>query len=707
MKRVSLIVLLTVVAISCLNAQTNDPALLTVAGEKVSKTDFLNVYKKNNIKGEVMDRKSLEEYLDLFINFKLKVKEAEEQKLDTFTSFKTELAGYRKQLAQPYMTDKVVDEDLIKEAFDRAQWDIRASHILIMVDKNAAPEDTLKAYNKVMDIRKLITGAKDFVKMDTTHYNKKTGVTESGHAAFEKDKINDSLIIVKFQGNGGDFAKVAMAYSEDRSARDRIDPGSKANIKGNGGDLGYFSVLDMIYPFENAAYNTKVGSVSMPVRTDYGYHLIKVVNRQPAMGKVVVAHIYVSVPKDAKPEDLAGYKSKIDEAYSKLKAGAKYEDIVNEYSDDKGSAAKGGVLPGFGVNRMVPEFIDAISKLKNIGDYSDPVQTAYGWHIIKLIERKPIKSFEDEKAQLKARIIKDSRSDKSKESVIFRIKNENNFKEFPETLKDFYTVVDTTIFEAKWDVAAADKLNKTMFVLGDQNFTQKDFAQSLASKQSKRPKINIKNFLNEKFTQYIDDMCLNYEDSKLETKYPEFKSLMKEYRDGIMLFELTDKKVWSKAIQDTTGLKEFYEPNKTKYMWDQRLDASIYTCKDESVAKAARKLVKSVSKGSITEADLLKKINTDSIALLKIEHKKYIKGDNAIIDSVKWEKGVSPDMVKYNKIVFVVVHNLVAPEPKSIKEAKGLITADYQNYLEKEWIEQLRKKYPYEVNKDVFESLLK
>ncbi len=664
MKRVSLIVLLTVVAFSCLNAQTNDPTLLTVAGEKVSKTDFLNVYKKNNIKGEVMDRKSLEEYLDLFINFKLKVKEAEEQKLDTFTSFKTELAGYRKQLAQPYMTDKVVDEDLIKEAFDRAQWDIRASHILIKMDKDAPPEDTLATYKKIM-------------------------------------KIRDRIL------KGESFESLAKETSEDPSARDREDPNSKSVIKGNGGDLGYFSVLDMIYPFENAAYNTKVGSVSMPVRTDYGYHLIKVVNRQPAMGKVMVAHIYVSVPKDAKPEDLAGYKTKIDEAYAKLKAGAKYEDIVNEYSDDKGSAAKGGVLPGFGVNRMVPEFIDAISKLKNIGDYSEPVQTAYGWHIIKLIERKPIKSFEDEKAQLKARIIKDSRSDKSKESVIFRIKNENNFKEFPETLKDFYTVVDSSIFEAKWDVAAADKLNKTMFVLGDQSFTQKDFAQNLASKQSKRPKINIKSFLNEKFNQYIDDMCLNYEDNKLETKYPEFKALMKEYRDGIMLFELTDKKVWSKAIQDTTGLKEFYEPNKTKYMWDQRLDASIYTCKDESVAKAARKLVKSFVKGSITEADLLKKINTDSIPVLKIEHKKFVKGDNAIIDSVKWEKGVSPNMQKYGKIVFVVVHNLLAPEPKSIKEAKGLITADYQNYLEKEWIEQLRKKYPYQVNKDVFESILK
>ena len=345
-------------------------------------------------------------------------------------------------------------------------------------------------------------------------------------------------------------------------------PNSKSVIKGNGGDLGYFSVLDMIYPFENAVYNTKVGGVSMPVRTDYGYHLIKVVNKKPAMGKAVVAHIFVSVPKDAKPEDLPGYKTKIDEAYAKLKSGAKYEDIVTEYSDDKGSAAKGGVLPAFGVNRMVPEFIEEITKLNNIGDYSGPVQTAYGWHIIKLIERKPIKSFEDEKAQLKTRIIKDARSEKSKESVIIRIKNENNFKEFPLTLKDFYSVVDSTLLEGKWEASKAQHLTKTMFVLGNQNFTQTDFAQHLA-KQSKSPKIALNVLVNEKYDKYVEDMVLNYEDSKLESKYPEFKSLMKEYRDGIMLFELTDKKVWSKAIQDTTGLKEFYEPNKTKYMWDQ------------------------------------------------------------------------------------------------------------------------------------------
>ncbi|HNZ43448.1 MAG TPA: peptidylprolyl isomerase [Bacteroidales bacterium] len=658
-----IILVLSVFFCGMVNAQVNDEVLLTVAGEKITKTEFLNVYKKNNIKGDLMDKKSLDEYLNLYINFKLKVKESEELKLDTFTSFKNELAGYRKQLAQPYLTDKQVDDDLLKEAYDRLQWDIRASHILIKVNKDATPEDTLAAYKKVL-------------------------------------KIRERLL------KGEDFATVAKETSDDPSARDREEPDSKSIFKGNGGDLGYFSVLDMIYPFENGAYNTKVGQVSLPVRTDYGYHLIKVVNRKPAMGRAVVAHIFIEVPKDAKPENLATYKSKIDEAYAKLKGGETFENVVKEYSDDKGSAAKGGVLQGFGVNRMVPEFIEAVAKL-NLNEYSEPVQTVYGWHIIKLIERTPVKSFDEEKTQLKARIIKDSRANKSKESVINRIMGEYGFKELPGVVNDFYAVVDSTIYEGKWEPAKAASLTKPMFTIGEKTITQQDFAKFLGTKQGRRIKMKITDFVNSRYDDFIDESCLQYEDSKLEQKYPEFKALMKEYRDGIMLFELTDKKVWSKAIQDTTGLTAFHENNKSKYMWDERLDASIFTCNNQATAKSARKLVKNYINGKMTEMDIYKKINIDTVPTLKIEHKKYSRKDNPVIDQIKWEKGVTEDISKDDKVIFVVVHNLVAPEPKLLKEAKGLITADYQNYLEEEWIKQLRSKYPYVVNQGVFDSLLK
>lgn len=664
-------------------AQVKDSILMNVAGENVTRSEFINVYKKNNIKSsEKIDKKALEEYLDLYINFKLKVKEAEELGLDTASSFRNELSGYRKQLAQPYLTDRQVDDALLLEAYDRMKSDVRAEHILISkiikvkenkvtkkndttivkIDKNTAPEDTLEAYKKIMKIRERII-------------------------------------------KGESFEKLAMELSDDPSAKDRIDPSSKSKISGNGGDLGYFSVLDMVYPFETGAYTTLVGNVSMPVRTDFGYHLIKVIDKRPAMGKVQVAHIFVNVPKDAKPEDLAKYKGRIEEAYAKIKEGSKFEDVVNEYSDDKGSAAKGGALPAFGVSRMVPEFIVAISKLDNPGDISEPIQTAYGWHIIKLLEKKGIKSFEDEKAGLKTRIVRDGRATKSKESVLIRIKSDYAFKEIPDTKKEFYSVVDTSLLNGRWDIAKAEKLNKIMFTLAGKDYTQQDFAKYLVIHQGKKSKSTPSVLVNDVYKKFVEDMCINYEDSKLEQKYPEFRSLMKEYRDGILLFELTDKKVWSKAIKDTTGLQEFYAKNKQNYMWDVRADVSIYSCKDAKTAKEARKLAEKVIKGKMTEADVLKKINIDSIPALKIDRKLYLKKENAKIDSMLWVKSIGKDYVKGKTIDFVVINDIIQPVPKTIKEARGLITADYQNFLEKEWINDLRKKYTVKVNREVFDSI--
>jgi peptidyl-prolyl cis-trans isomerase SurA len=658
-------VILSFASIKICQAQTGiDPILMTVAGENVTKSEFLNVYLKNNIKGDAMDRKSLEEYLDLYTNFKLKVKEAEEMGLDTAKSFINELAGYRKQLTQPYLNDKSVEDVLLQEAWERSKYDLRASHILIKLDKNATPSDTLAAYKKIMAIRNRIV-------------------------------------------KGEAFDKVAREVSEDDQSRDRVDPVTKKTINGNGGDLGYFTVLDMIYPFETGAFNTALGQVSMPIRTDNGYHLIKITEKIPALGKITVAHLFISVPKDAKPEDLQGYKDKIDEAYKVLQGGEKWEDAVSKYSDDKGSAAKGGMLPSFGVNQIVPEFIEAITKLKNNGDFSEPVKTIYGWHIVKLVDKKGPSTFEEDKAALKNRLIRDKRMNKSKEAVINRVKKEYGFQEMPGVVADFYSVVDTNIFNGTWDVKKAVGLNKTMFLLDKKVYNENDFSNYLLTHQSKKAKSDISPYINEKYGQFVEESVLNYEDGKLEEKYPEFKALMKEYRDGILLFELTDQKVWSKAIKDTTGLQAFYEQNKNNYLWDERLDASIFKCKDETTAKAARKLVKVQEKKGYTDQDIMNKINTDSIPVLTITNKLYLHKENSMIDNVPWQKTVTDNMNIDSSIVFVVVHKLVPPTPKTIKEAKGIITADYQNYLEKQWVDDLRKKYPVTVNKNVFESIIK
>lgn len=634
--------------VGSLTAQTNKEAVLMSIGDtKVTVAEFENVYKKNNTKdANAIDKKSLEEYLDLFVNFKLKVKEAEEMKLDTSAAFKTELAGYRKQLSQPYLTDKDVNDKLLKEAYDRMSTEVRASHILIKCAENALPKDTIAAYNKIIDLRNQIN-------------NKKA-----------------------------DFATLAKQYSEDPSAKD------------NGGDLGYFTSLQMVYPFENAAFNGKVGDVSMPVRTRFGYHILNIVDRRAAQGEVLVAHIMVKTPKDMSKEDSINGQKKIDEIYQKVKAGEKFDDLAKQYSDDKGSAVKGGELPWFGSNRMPPEFEAAAFALKNNGDVSSIMRTKYGWHIIKRINRRGIQTFDELKAELKSKVSKDSRSQAGRTSMIAKIKKEYKFKDNAKAKSEFYAVVDSNFFNGAWKASKAAKLTKPMFNLNEKQYTQADFALFLESHQTKRAKADVKFVVDALYNQFVEESCIAYEESRLDQKYPEFKALMQEYRDGILLFDLTDRKVWSKAVKDSVGLKDFYEQTKQNYLWEQRADATIYTCLDEKVAKQVRDLLKK----NKTEKEILTVVNAKSQLNLQTETKLFLPKENKLIDE-NWNPGISPNKKDGSKIIIVEVRKLLKPEPKALNESKGLVTADYQNYLEKEWIASLKKKYAVNVDKTVLSTI--
>lgn len=621
---------------------------MTVGDTKVTVGEFENVYHKNNNKETTGDTKSLNDYVDLFVNFKLKVKEAEELGLDTAKSFKDELAGYRKQLAQPYLTDKDVNEKLLQETYNRMQEDIHAAHILVKVSETALPKDTLIAYNKIMEYRKRIL-------------------------------------------KGEDFASVAKESAANG------DPSAKEN----GGDLGYFTSLQMVYPFESMAFSTKVGDVSMPVRTRYGYHIIKVIDRRKAQGEVLVSHIMVKITPNMSKEDSLNAFTKITEIHNKLKAGGKFDELAQQFSDDKASAKKGGELPWFGTGKMPIEFEKASFALNNKGDYSEPLKTKYGWHIIKLNDKRGLASFEDMKNELKAKVSKDSRSQAGRSSLIAKVKSEYKFKENLKTRDEFYKVVDTTLFEGRWDGSKAAKLNKPMFNFSDKVYTQTDFTNYIKSHQSKRPKADLQMVVNQFYKQFVDEMAVAYEESRLDQKYPEFKALMQEYRDGILLFELTDDKVWSKAVKDTAGSKSFYEKNKSNYMWDERADASVYTAADDKIAKQVRGLLKKKK----SEKQIVAEVNKNSQLNLQVESRIFNKGENEYIDK-NWNPGISADMKdKDNKTVIVVVNKLLKPEPKSYQDSKGMVTADYQNYLEKEWLESLKKKYPVTIDKAVLSTV--
>ncbi len=648
---------------------TGNETLLTIDGQKISTGEFLNVYRKNNIQTDVIDRKSMEEYLELFINFKLKVRDAERHGLDTVKALMDELAGYRKQLSAPYFVDEEVTNTLVNEAYSRMQYDLRASHILIRCEQNAPPQDTLAAWNKINEVLQ---------------------------------KANA----------GVPFEQLAAEYSEDPSARDREATSQHPFLKGNKGDLGFFTAFNMVYPFETAAYQTPVGKVSPVVRTNFGYHLIRVSDKRPALGRAQVAHIFFQIPPKATAADSMAIKHKADSAYARFLAGEDFNALVKEFSDDKGSASRDGVLPWFTCNRLVPEFIEVVYALEP-DKVSKPVITSYGYHIIKMIERKPIGTFDELSNEIRQKVEKDMRYNLSRESIVRKIKNDYGYKSFPGALADFNKMVDDSIFVGKWIPLPDKKLKKPIFSIGKKTVTQAEFANFLAKDQRKQKPQPIDVYLKQKYQAFEEQLLFDFEDRQLETKYSDFGLIMKEYRDGILLFELTQQKVWDKAVRDTTGLQAFYETVKNNYMWPERKEATIVTIKnlgDEKTASSlSAKVAEWVNYADMTLETIRTKIMEDSTLIVHIDRSRFVSGEKPAVDALQNPTQTSDSKTKDENgkytLELVVLNRLLPPMPKELNEVRGHITADYQNHLEKEWINELRGKYKVEVNQSVLQQL--
>lgn len=638
-----LIVVAFLFSVAMVQAQSKDDAIFIDFGdEKITKAEFKRVYQKNN-SGEIISKSTVGEYLDLYINFKLKVKEAVSREMDKDPAFIRELSGYRKQLAQPYLTADGIIEELKKEAYDRLQYDVKASHILIKLDQDASPEDTAAAYKRAVRVKKNLE-------------------------------------------NGQDFELMAKQYSDDPSA------------KTNAGNLGYFTAFYMVYPFESAAYNTEVGEISDIVRTQFGYHVLKVVDKRPSVGNIQVAHILISNDQElSKTDDPEG---KIKEIYAKIEQGEKFDDLAAQFSDDTRSAADGGILPMFGVGRMVPEFEKAAFDLKADGDISEPFSTPYGWHIVKRIQHSPIGSFETVEAEMMQKIKKDSRANLSQASVINKIKNQYGFSENLKERDDFYKIIDSSFFKGTWTAGAAKGLTKEILKIGDKSVSQQDFANYLENNKSKKV-IDSRVLVNARYDAFKRASILEYKNNKLDEEYPDFRYLMQEYHDGILLFNLTDELVWSKAVKDTNGLQDFYTKNKENYKWDRRVDAVVFSALNKKVAES----VKTMLKEGKDAKEIMEEINRASQLNLRFETKKYLKGENEIVDQVKWEKGISENISLNDRVHFVQIEEVIEPTYKTLDDSRGLITSDYQNFLEKEWIESLRSKNKFEVDKKILKEL--
>src|SRR5436190_4721644 len=422
-----------------------EPVVMTINGKPIKKSEFEAVYRKNNGKEVGTTTKSVKEYVDLFSLFKSKVFEAESLGLDTLRTFKNELAGYRRQLAAPYLTDKNTNENLLTEAYERMKTEVRASHILVKLEETALPKDTLEAWTRIHLIRNAVIGKLPTASEMANYEKLLKNTTEVSKQLKAKDSSMYRARIIPMRSIAETY-KVSEDKFQGLAARISDDPSAVENK----GDLNYFSALDMVYPFESAAYNTNAGEVSNVVRTRFGYHILKVYDKRQSRGEMVASHIMVKFPKNGTEQDKANAKTKIDEIYAKLKGGQSFEELARQFSDDKQSADRGGQLQPFKGGRLPKAFEDAAFALKNNGDVSEPIQSPYGWHIIKRIDLKGVPAFNEVKSELKNRVSRDSRSQMGRVALIERVKKENGFKENLKNRDELLKVLDTTYLKATW-----------------------------------------------------------------------------------------------------------------------------------------------------------------------------------------------------------------------------------------------------------------
>ncbi len=627
--------------------------LLDFDRDRVSKQEFERVYAKNNGGREeaaTHTQAQLEEYLDLYIKFKRKVFAAEDRGLDTTEAFLREFNQYKKQLVQPYLSAKDVEDRLVKEAFDRSQFRVSASHLLIRVDPTATPADTLAARNRI-------------------------------------EAYRDSIL-----NHGKDFAEMAQAYSEDPSAKE------------NQGDLGFFTVFQMVYPFETAAFNTEVGTVSEPIRTQFGYHIVYVKERIKNTGTKRAAHIIVRVGDryTAKTEEQA--QEIVQELYKRLENGEDFAELANQFSDDPRSATRGGDL---GTGRLLPSMEDYKLKLGE-GEYTEPFKTPYGWHILKVTEVEKAETFEEAERGLRLRIQRDSRNQLSQQALMERIRTEGNYQANSGTLAAFTSAVSDAFPRGTWqpDSTTEPLLAQTLFTLaGDYKATVQDLIAYYRKNRISLPGTSVEEAVKEVAKRFEEAELLAYEEAQLPEKNEDFRLLLQEYRDGILLFTLMEEKVWKKAVEDTTGLVAFYEANPDSFMAGERIEVREFRTSDEA---AAEQVKEALAKGMSDEA-IDSVMNLENALNVRITSQIYEQGDTYMPDGLFEEKeGYVTDVMKQGSFFRVLRITMRKPAGlKPLDEARSEAITKYQDYLERTWLAELEQTYPVKVNRKAFDKLYK
>ena len=631
------------------NPDVPNATLFTYGQDSVTAEDFKYVYLKNNqdIAADASDREleeSIREYLELYVNFKLKVKAAYQAGLDRESAFIKEFNQYKNQLAKPYMVENRYKENLIHEAYQRMKEEVRASHILISIPDGA--EDTLRYYQKADSLRQLAEA-------------------------------------------GASFAMLAEENSEDPSAAQ------------NGGNLGYFSALQMVYPFENAAFNTAVGSVSRPVRTQYGYHIIKVHDKRPSQGKVKVAHIMIRHQQGEPMDETSPGYARAQEIYEDLQSGADWKELAERYSEDVSTRANGGELPYFGTGGMLKPFEQAAFAIEEEGQVSQPVSTRYGWHLIKLLDKKGLEPLDELRPSIERKVDRVIQLAEMQGDMIDMLRKENGFVGRKVNIEKAIQYLQSSTEDAAPDEKSV------LFVLKDASFNFGDFKQYLQDKNIKPPLSADK--ANEVYTGYEEKMIVDNEESHLTEKYPDFKLLLQEYKEGILLFNIMERRVWNKANEDTEGLNTFYASKLSDYQWKRRVDATIFEAKKPETIDVIKSKLQSTNVTDELITEVTKELQQSDARSVQKYRGVYEEGADlnvaeSVIQDLDWEQN-RHEVQAHEMYYYILIHELMEPRAKSLEEVKGLVIADYQRQLDEEWVRELRAKYPVTVDETVLKKL--
>lgn len=650
MKKIFFLAITFFLASNVLFAQKKKDVLITIDETPVYATEFERVYKKNLDLVQDENQKTVDGYLDLFIDYKLKVTEAYDQKFHEKAVYKKELANYQEQLSRFYIYEDNATEDLAKEAYERGLEEVSANHILILSKYSDSPSDTLKAYQKIAALRKRAV-------------------------------------------KGEDFIALAKNNSEEPNASETA------------GDLGYFTAFSMVYPFETAAYNTKKGEISDIIRTQFGYHILKVNDRRVREPKRTVSHIMVyDTADDTRTFDP---KERIEEIYQLLQQGEKFEDLAKQYSDDKGSATTGGTLRPFGKGELRSKlFEEQVFDIKKTGRVTKPFKSEFGWHIARLDKIHTTTTFEEEKEALEKKVKSGDRSKVVTAAVNNKIKEKYGFKLGDPYLTFFKNFTDEALLTGGWEYTSVPTQdNKVIFTIGGKEAkTFNDFAKYLDSNQSRRMRFKtLEEALVSYFEAFERESLKKFYQNQLEKEDEKYAAIINEYRDGLLIFDLMRENIWNKAKKDTVGQQRFFDNNRAQYSWDERVSAIIVNATSQQYADQAKEMLQQGKDAK----EIKEALNDETGVKAIVTEGKFELSDKNLPDGFVKKEGVSQTYVKGTTHTVVKVLEILPPMQKSLDDVRGRVLSDFQVKVEEDWIESLRNKYDVSVNKKTLKKLKK